>query len=73
WLLDLTAEALAKSGDLSEFSGEVSDSGEGRWSIEAAIEEDVTVPVMTASLFTRFRSRIGNNLAEKIISSQRIG
>nr|WP_294915644.1 decarboxylating 6-phosphogluconate dehydrogenase [uncultured Neokomagataea sp.] len=73
WLLDLTAEALAKSGDLSEFSGEVSDSGEGRWSIEAAIEEDVPVPVMTASLFTRFRSRSGNNFAEKIISAQRFG
>ncbi|QDH17307.1 phosphogluconate dehydrogenase (NAD(+)-dependent, decarboxylating) [Swingsia samuiensis] len=73
WLLDLTAEALAKSGDLAEFSGEVSDSGEGRWTIEAAIEEDVPVPVITASLFTRFRSRSGNNFAEKIISAQRFG
>ena len=73
WLLDLTAEALAKSGELSEFSGEVSDSGEGRWTIEAAIEEDVPAPVMTAALFTRFRSRSGNNFAEKILSAQRLG
>ncbi|KXV25398.1 phosphogluconate dehydrogenase (NAD(+)-dependent, decarboxylating) [Gluconobacter japonicus] len=73
WLLDLTAEALAKSGELSEFSGEVADSGEGRWTIEAAIEEDVPAPVMTAALFTRFRSRSGNNFAEKILSAQRFG
>lgn len=73
WLLDLTAEALARSPELSEFSGEVSDSGEGRWSIEAAIEEDVPVPVMTASLFTRFRSRSGNNFAEKTLSAMRFG
>ncbi|MBS1066934.1 phosphogluconate dehydrogenase (NAD(+)-dependent, decarboxylating) [Gluconobacter kondonii] len=73
WLLDLTAEALAKSGELTEFSGEVSDSGEGRWTIEAAIEEDVPAPVMTAALFTRFRSRSGNSFAEKILSAQRFG
>ncbi|QQX90199.1 decarboxylating 6-phosphogluconate dehydrogenase [Gluconobacter sphaericus] len=73
WLLDLTAEALAKSEELTEFSGEVSDSGEGRWTIEAAIEEDVPVPVMTAALFTRFRSRSGNSFSEKILSAQRFG
>ncbi|MGE4522456.1 MAG: phosphogluconate dehydrogenase (NAD(+)-dependent, decarboxylating) [Acetobacter sp.] len=73
WLLDLTAEALARTGDLSEFSGEVSDSGEGRWTIEAAIEEAVPVPVMTAALFTRFRSRSGNTFAEKILSAMRFG
>ncbi|MBS1102737.1 decarboxylating 6-phosphogluconate dehydrogenase [Gluconobacter sp. Dm-62] len=73
WLLDLTAEALTRSETLNEFSGEVADSGEGRWTIEAAIEEDVPAPVMTAALFTRFRSRSGNNFAEKVLSAQRFG
>ncbi len=73
WLLDLTAEAMAKNGELSEFSGKVQDSGEGRWTIEAAIEESVPVPVMTAALFTRFRSRTGNNYAEKVLSAMRFG
>ncbi|GBQ68292.1 6-phosphogluconate dehydrogenase [Ameyamaea chiangmaiensis NBRC 103196] len=73
WLLDLTADAMAKNGELSEFSGQVADSGEGRWTIEAAIEESVPVPVMTASLFTRFRSRTGNNYAEKVLSAMRFG
>ncbi|MBV1838087.1 phosphogluconate dehydrogenase (NAD(+)-dependent, decarboxylating) [Acetobacter estunensis] len=73
WLLDLTAEAMAKNGELSEFSGQVKDSGEGRWTIEAAIEESVPVPVMTAALFTRFRSRSGNTYAEKVLSAMRFG
>lgn len=73
WLLDLTADALAKNNSLSEFSGEVADSGEGRWTIEAAIEESVPAPVITASLFTRFRSRSGNNFAEKVLSAMRFG
>lgn len=73
WLLDLTAEALTRSADLSEFSGEVQDSGEGRWTIEAAIEEAVPAPVMTAALFTRFRSRTSNNFAEKALSAMRYG
>lgn len=73
WLLDLTAEALARSSDLSEFSGEVQDSGEGRWTIEAAIEEDVPAPVMTAALFTRFRSRTQNTFSEKTLSAMRFG
>ncbi|GBR08982.1 phosphogluconate dehydrogenase (NAD(+)-dependent, decarboxylating) [Acetobacter oeni] len=73
WLLDLTAEAMAKNGELSEFTGQVQDSGEGRWTIEAAIEESVPVPVMTAALFTRFRSRTGNNYAEKVLSAMRFG
>ncbi|MFT8665140.1 phosphogluconate dehydrogenase (NAD(+)-dependent, decarboxylating) [Acetobacter orientalis] len=73
WLLDLTAQALTKNGDLSEFSGQVSDSGEGRWTIEAAIEEAVPVPVMTAALFTRFRSRSENTFAEKVLSAMRFG
>ncbi|MFT9087984.1 MAG: phosphogluconate dehydrogenase (NAD(+)-dependent, decarboxylating) [Acetobacter okinawensis] len=73
WLLDLTAQALAKNGELASFSGEVSDSGEGRWTIEAAIEEAVPVPVMTAALFTRFRSRSDNTFAEKVLSAMRFG
>lgn len=73
WLLDLKAQALAKSSKLEEFKGEVADSGEGRWTIEAAIEENVPVPVMTAALFTRFRSRSGNNFAEKSLSAMRFG
>ncbi|GAL98178.1 6-phosphogluconate dehydrogenase [Acetobacter tropicalis NRIC 0312] len=73
WLLDLTAQAMTKNGELSEFSGEVNDSGEGRWTIEAAIEEAVPVPVMTAALFTRFRSRSGNTYAEKVLSAMRFG
>ncbi|MFT8467065.1 phosphogluconate dehydrogenase (NAD(+)-dependent, decarboxylating) [Acetobacter syzygii] len=73
WLLDLTAQALANNSELSKFSGEVSDSGEGRWTIEAAIEEAVPVPVMTAALFTRFRSRSDNTFAEKVLSAMRFG
>ncbi|MCX2561623.1 decarboxylating 6-phosphogluconate dehydrogenase [Acetobacter farinalis] len=73
WLLDLTAQALTKNETLSEFSGEVNDSGEGRWTIEAAIEEAVPVPVMAAALFTRFRSRSGNTFSEKVLSAMRYG
>jgi 6-phosphogluconate dehydrogenase len=64
---------MTKNGELSEFSGEVNDSGEGRWTIEAAIEEAVPVPVMTAALFTRFRSRSDNTYAEKVLSAMRYG
>jgi 6-phosphogluconate dehydrogenase len=71
WLLDLTASALAKNETLSEYSGKVADSGEGRWTIEAAIEEAVPVPVLSASLFARFRSRTGNNFGEKLLSAMR--
>ena len=71
WLLDLTASALAKNETLSDYSGKVSDSGEGRWTIEAAIEEAVPVPVLSASLFARFRSRSGNNFGEKLLSAMR--
>ncbi|MBY4638949.1 decarboxylating 6-phosphogluconate dehydrogenase [Gluconacetobacter entanii] len=73
WLLDLSAQALANNPDLSNYKGDVADSGEGRWTIEAAIEEAVPVPVITASLFTRFRSRTGNNYAEKMLSAMRFG
>ncbi|TLU71975.1 phosphogluconate dehydrogenase (NAD(+)-dependent, decarboxylating) [Lichenicoccus roseus] len=71
WLLDLCASALAKNESLSDYTGQVADSGEGRWTIEAAIEEAVPAPVLTASLFTRFRSRTDNNYAEKLLSAMR--
>ena len=73
WLLDLTASALAKDGALEHFSGSVEDSGEGRWTIEAAIEEAVPADVLAASLFVRFRSRQDHTFAEKILSAMRLG
>lgn len=73
WLLDLSAEALAKDPVLAGFSGYVEDSGEGRWTVEAAIEESVPAEVLTASLFTRFRSRQLHNFAEKLVSAMRFG
>jgi 6-phosphogluconate dehydrogenase len=73
WLLDLTADALAKDGQLEHFSGHVDDSGEGRWTIEAAIEESVPADVLAASLFVRFRSRQQHTFAEKILSAMRLG
>lgn len=71
WLLDLTAISLAENPDLSNYSGFVQDSGEGRWTIEAAIEEEVPADVLAASLFARFRSRQEHTFAEKIISAMR--
>ena len=71
WLLDLTAIALAENPTLSEYTGFVQDSGEGRWTIQAAIEEAVPVDVLSASLFTRFRSRQEHTFAEKILSAMR--
>jgi 6-phosphogluconate dehydrogenase len=73
WLLDLGAEALAKDPMLETFSGYVEDSGEGRWTVEAAIEEAVPAEVLTASLYTRFRSRQSHNFAEKMLSAMRFG
>ncbi len=73
WLLDLTADALAKDEQLEKFSGEVEDSGEGRWTVEAAIEEAVPADVLAASLFTRFRSRQQHTFAEKIRAARRFG
>jgi 6-phosphogluconate dehydrogenase len=73
WLLDLTASALAKDGKLEGFSGSVEDSGEGRWTIEAAIEEAVPADVLAASLFVRFRSRQDHTFAEKVLSAMRLG
>ncbi len=71
WLLDLTSIALAKSPELNNFTGSVSDSGEGRWTIDAAIEEAVAAPVITAALFARFRSRIEHSFGEKMLSAMR--
>ena len=71
WLLDLTAIALAKKPDLSSFTGRVEDSGEGRWTINAAIDEAVAAPVITAALYTRFRSRSDNSFGEKLLSAMR--
>lgn len=73
WLLDLTAEALARDPALAAFSGHVSDSGEGRWTVEAAIERDVPAEVLTSALYTRFRSRQDHTFAEKILSAMRKG
>jgi len=71
WLLDLTAIALAKDIELSSFTGNVADSGEGRWTVNAAIEQAVPADVLTAALYTRFRSRQTHTYAEKILSAMR--
>ena len=73
WLLDLTASALAKNEALDQYSGFVEDSGEGRWTINAAIDEAVPAEVLTAALFARFRSRKDHTFAEKILSAMRAG
>ncbi|MDG3010926.1 decarboxylating 6-phosphogluconate dehydrogenase [Rhodococcus sp. D2-41] len=71
WLLDLTASALHSSPDLSEFTGHVSDSGEGRWTAIAAIDEGVPAPVLTAALYSRFASRDLDQFADKALSAMR--
>ena len=71
WLLDLTAMALLENPTLSEYTGFVQDSGEGRWTIQAALEEAVPAEVLTASLYTRFRSRQAHTFAEKMLSAMR--
>ena len=71
WLLDLTATALAEDAKLSQFSGFVQDSGEGRWTIEAAMDEAVPVEVLASALFARFRSRQDHTFAEKVLSAMR--
>jgi 6-phosphogluconate dehydrogenase len=73
WLLDLGATALAKDPALAGYSGYVQDSGEGRWTVEAALEESVPADVITAALFTRFRSRQEHTFAEKMLSAMRFG
>jgi 6-phosphogluconate dehydrogenase len=71
WLLDLTAAALVKDPDLSRFAGQVSDSGEGRWTIKAAIDEAVPVPVLSAALYQRFSSRGESDFQDKVLSAMR--
>src|SRR5262249_48281942 len=71
WLLDLTAMALLENPTLTNYSGFVQDSGEGRWTIQAAIEEAVPVDVLAVSLFTRFRSRQESSFAEEVLSAMR--
>jgi len=71
WLLDLTASALIQDQDLKKFAGRVSDSGEGRWTIKAAIDEAVPAPVLTASLYSRFSSRGEADYANKVLSAMR--
>ncbi|HEY3326409.1 MAG TPA: decarboxylating 6-phosphogluconate dehydrogenase [Novimethylophilus sp.] len=71
WLLDLTAAALTECPDLSNFTGYVQDSGEGRWTVQAAIDENVPADVLTASLYTRFRSRQKHTFAERVLSAMR--
>jgi 6-phosphogluconate dehydrogenase len=73
WLLDLTAQALANDASLEKFTGEVADSGEGRWTVNAAIEEAVPATVLTAALYTRFRSRETHSFGEKLLSAMRFG
>ncbi len=71
WLLDLTAAALRENPDLSHFEGRVSDSGEGRWTLQAAVDEGVPAPVISSALFTRFSSRGGDDFADKVMSAMR--
>jgi 6-phosphogluconate dehydrogenase len=71
WLLDLTAMALIEEPDLASYSGFVQDSGEGRWTVQAALDQAVPAEVLTSALYTRFRSRQQHTFAEKILSAMR--
>ncbi|HVW10853.1 MAG TPA: hypothetical protein VHC90_19840, partial [Bryobacteraceae bacterium] len=71
WLLDLTAASLVDDPELSNYSGHVSDSGEGRWTIKAAIDEAVPVPVLSAALYQRFASRGESDYQDKLLSAMR--
>ena len=73
WLLDLSAIALAKDGKLDAFSGSVADSGEGQWTIDAAMEEKVPANVLTAALYARYRSRVDHTFGDKLLSAMRYG
>ncbi|MCU0835049.1 MAG: decarboxylating 6-phosphogluconate dehydrogenase [Chromatiaceae bacterium] len=73
WLLDLSAQALARDEALADFRGHVPDSGEGRWTVQAAIDEAVPAPVLTAALYARFRSRQESSFADKALSAMRAG
>ncbi len=71
WLVDLTAKALVDDPALAKFTGHVQDSGEGRWTVMAAVEESIPADVIATSLFTRFRSRQEQSFAEKVLSAMR--
>jgi 6-phosphogluconate dehydrogenase len=71
WLLDLTATALAEDSGLTKFAGKVSDSGEGRWTIKAAIDEEVPAPVLSTALYERFTSRGEADFQDKLLSAMR--
>ena len=73
WLLDLTASALRGNADLANFHGRVSDSGEGRWTLLAAIDEGVPAPVISAALYARFDSRGASDYANRVLSAMRLG
>ena len=73
WLLDLTARALIEDGNLERYAREVADSGEGRWTVAAAIDESVPAPVLTAALFERFSSRGHADFANRVLSAMRYG
>jgi 6-phosphogluconate dehydrogenase len=73
WLLDLTASALAQSPQLSEFTGRVSDSGEGRWTLKAAIDESVPAPILSTAIGERFASRGEADFADRVLSAMRFG
>jgi 6-phosphogluconate dehydrogenase len=73
WLLDLTAAGLVEDSSLSQFAGRVSDSGEGRWTIQAAIDESVPVPVLSAALYQRFSSRGEADYQDRLLSAMRYG
>jgi 6-phosphogluconate dehydrogenase len=73
WLLDLCALGLARDHDLAGFSGTVADSGEGRWTIDAAMEEAVPVYVLSAALYARYRSRVEHTFGDKLLSAMRYG
>ena len=72
WLLDLTASALAKDPELEQFTGRVADSGEGRWTVLAAVDEGVPIPVLSSALFSRFSSQGNSTFADKILSAMRM-
>ncbi len=73
WLLDLASQAFNKDMELDHFTGYVQDSGEGRWTIKAALDQGVPAEVLTAALYTRFRSREVHTYAEKVLSAMRMG
>ena len=73
WLLDLAADALYENHDLTQYSGKVADSGEGQWTIDAAMEEAVPAYVLSAALFARYRSRSDSTFGDKLLSAMRHG